>query len=345
MKINTKITILSIIYAVYPNIMLAENPPITLSSPRDIESPASTLLDTVVVSGQSQGPGLWQVNNGEKEMFILGTLSPLPSEIEWQTGNLRQLVSISQEVLWEPYYTVDVQTGFLRRLTLGYGMLKASKNPEGKTLRDVLPPDTYGRWIRMRDRYLPNERDIEKKRPVIAAEKLFEAAILVHGLSNRRIWAQPIRETTQTYGIKSTPLQVEVRIDANTAKELLKEAQNITLTDTNCLEATMDAIEEDLPHMITNANAWSNGEMKRINFSKIQRREHACADVLSNNEISLRYNIPNITQSIQRLFIQEAERALTRNQTTIAVVSLQNLVGPNGYASQLRAKGYEVIEP
>ena len=43
--------------------------------------------------------------------------------------------------------------------------------------------------------------------------------------------------------------------------------------------------------------------------------------------------------------MQEAEAALKRNRTTVAVVPLENMLGPNGYAAKLRAKGYEVSNP
>ena len=97
--------------------------------------------------------------------------------------------------------------------------------------------------------------------------------------------------------------------------------------------------------MITNANAWATGDLERINFAQIQRRDRACSDVFSNNEVSRKYGLPNISLSIQNRFMQEAEAALKRNRTTVAVVPLENMLGPNGYAAKLRAKGYEVSNP
>ncbi len=97
--------------------------------------------------------------------------------------------------------------------------------------------------------------------------------------------------------------------------------------------------------MITNANAWATGNIPRINFTQIQRREGACSDVFSNNEVSRRYGLPNVALTINNRFIQEAEAALQRNRSTVAVVPLANMLGPNGYAARLRAKGYEVSSP
>lgn len=302
-------------------------------------------LDAVVVTGGAPGPGLWHVYAGENEMWILGTLSPLPASISWNSETLRGLVADAQEVLWEPYYAVDVKSGFFQKLSLGYGMKKASKNPDGKTLQQVLSPDLAARWSRAKARYLPRDRDVEKLRPLMAADVLYRAAIAANGLSNRRIWAQPLQDAIKAAGAKSTAPKIEVNLDPAKAKALLKEAQNVSFNDAACMDATLDAIEQDLPRMITNANAWATGNLERINFDKIQRRDRACADVFSNNDVSRRHGLPNIALAINNRFMQEAEGALKRNRTTVVVVPLENMLGPNGYAAKLRAKGYEVSNP
>ncbi len=38
-------------------------------------------LDEVVVTGEHPGPGLWEVSNGERTLWILGTYAPLPKEM------------------------------------------------------------------------------------------------------------------------------------------------------------------------------------------------------------------------------------------------------------------------
>lgn len=327
-----------------PALLAQVSAPTTLKA---VPGPQSNIrqLDTIVVTGSAPGPGLWHVYAGEHDMWILGTLSPLPASISWNSETLRDLVSDSSEVLWEPYYSVDVQSGFFQKLWLGYNMTKAGKNPDGKTLKQVLSPDLYGRWAAAKARYLPRDRSVEEKRPLLAAEALYQAAITANGLSNHRIWAQPLREATEVAGAKSTAPRIDVTLDATKAKAMLKEAQTVSFNDSACMEATLDAIEQDLPRMITNANAWSTGDLDRISFEKIQLRERACSDVFSNNDVSRRYGLPNIALAINNRFMQEAERALAANRSTVAVVPLENMLGPNGYAAKLRAKGYEVSNP
>lgn len=302
-------------------------------------------LDTIVVTGSAPGPGMWHVYAGDNDMWIMGTLSPLPAGITWNSDLLRGAIAEAQEVLWEPYYSVNVKSGFFQKMLLGYGMTKAGKNPDGKSLKDVLSPDLYARWARAKARYLPRDRSVEAKRPLMAAEDLFKAAIAAHGLSNARVWATPAREATAAAGAKSTAPQIEVNLDAAKAKAMLKEARKVSFNDAACMDATLDAIEQDLPRMITNANAWATGDLARVNFRQIERRDRVCADVFDNLEVARKYGLPNMAASISNRWMEETESALKRNRTTVAIVSLENILGPNGYVARLRAKGYEVTDP
>jgi hypothetical protein len=44
-------------------------------------------------------------------------------------------------------------------------------------------------------------------------------------------------------------------------------------------------------------------------------------------------------------WLKEAERALSDNRSTMAVVMMTELLEPDGYLAALRARGYEVVEP
>ncbi|MGV7186159.1 TraB/GumN family protein, partial [Xanthomonas axonopodis pv. bauhiniae] len=47
-------------------------------------APAVVDLEAMVVRGVQPGPGLWKVSKGDHVLWILGTLSPLPKDLEWQ---------------------------------------------------------------------------------------------------------------------------------------------------------------------------------------------------------------------------------------------------------------------
>ena len=48
------------------------------------QAETSPTLETVVVTGVMPGPGLWRVESGERQLWILGTVSPLPRSMKWE---------------------------------------------------------------------------------------------------------------------------------------------------------------------------------------------------------------------------------------------------------------------
>lgn len=312
--------------------------PLAVSTQSDVVT-----LDTVTVSGVQPGPGLWRVSKGAHELWILGVLSPLPKDITWNSESVADLVVQSQEVLWAPYFIVDADAGFFRKIYLGYSMHRAEKNPDGKKLKDVLSPELYARWSEMKQRYLPGNRAIERLRPLLAADELFEAVIDQAGLEKSRIISPPIRAAIEANHVKSTRPRVTIKVTNPTAA--LKDARNVYLNDSVCMEATLDAIEQDLPRVVTNANAWVAGDLERISFAYLERRSNACADVFSNVEFSRKWGIPDIRSSLMSRWLEAADTALSKNTITFAVLPLQDIMGPNGYAGKLSAKGYQVETP
>ena len=122
-------------------------------------------MDTVVVAGVQPGPGLWKVRHGDHLMYVLGTQSPLPKNITWRSDEVDQVLQLADEVLASPGISVGSDIGFFRGLTLLPSAMKASKNPDGQTLQDVLPPELYARWSVLKQRKM-------KRTPTVLNVKL-----------------------------------------------------------------------------------------------------------------------------------------------------------------------------
>jgi TraB/PrgY/gumN family len=93
--------------------------------------PASTNvanLAAVAVTGVQPGPGMWKVSKGGHVMWVLGTLSPLPQNMQWQSHVLAQIIGQSQQVLLSPSIKVKVDTGFFGKLFLLPSAYSARKN-------------------------------------------------------------------------------------------------------------------------------------------------------------------------------------------------------------------------
>src|SRR5580765_5955206 len=119
-------------------------------------------LDTVLVTGEQPGPGLWKVTRRDSDhvLWILGTQAPLPKTISWRSNEVEKIIASSQEVLTDAQ--AELKVGFFRAVFLLPAALGAKKNADGKTLKDILPPDLYARWLPLKQRYLGRDDGVER---------------------------------------------------------------------------------------------------------------------------------------------------------------------------------------
>lgn len=313
------------------------------SASPDAVQTATADIDTIVVKGAQPGPGLWRVSKGDHDLWIMGSLWPLPNDISWSPELVESIIRDSQEYIRPPRLMVHADVNFFQKMMLGYSMSKAERNPDDKTLRDVLPPELHARWVVLSRRYGLRDSDMERKRPMIAANALFQAAIQAQGLGQKKIVTPPVYAAIERFKLKSTNTDVTVNIAD--PKQAVKEASKIDLSDVACMRLTLDAIENDLPRMVANANAWARGKVGEIRFEGIDRRQTACSDALTDAEFARKRGIPNVHASLTESWVRAAERALETNPSTFSLVPMQDIVGPDGYIARLRAKGYEISEP
>lgn len=148
-----------------------------------VELPEVRDLAPIVVSGVQPGPGMWRVSRDGRVLHLLGTLSPLPRDIDWISRDVEAVIAQSQEVLQPPSVAVDSGVGMFRSVLLIPSALKARRNPDGKILDEVVPADDYARWSALKARYIGRNKGVEKWRPIFAARELCQAAIWKSGLS------------------------------------------------------------------------------------------------------------------------------------------------------------------
>lgn len=302
-------------------------------------------MDAVVVAGVQPGPGLWKVRRGDHLLYILGTQSPLPKNITWRSDEVDQVLQLADEVLASPGINVDADVGFFRGLTLLPSALKASKNPDGQKLQDVLPADLYARWSVLKQRYARRDGGIEKKRPLIAAYQLYAEALSDSGLREGGVIDPVIDAVLKQRKMKRTPTLLKIKLEdprealADFRKEALKPE------DLVCFGKTLDVIERDLPQVAARANAWAVGDWTALRSGSRQDWQQACATAWFNTETARKRGISDIEARMQARWMEVVEGALQKNRITFATLSVWQLVKPDGYLAALQAKGYEVEAP
>lgn len=310
------------------------------------QTPASDGIRTeapVVVQGEQPGPGLWLVRSGSHELYILGTLTPLPARMQWQTAQVQRVLANAQEVIRPPGVRLDADVGIFRGLLLLPKLLAARDNPDDKTLRDVVPPATYARWQVLKARYLGNDAGVEKRRPLFAAQALYVAAIKKNGLALTDPSTAVIEAAIKQHHPKVTV--VEHTIVVKDIKSLLKEWSRTTLDDQACFDNTLAWIETDLDAMRARANAWATGDVAALRTLPPPYRWEACRNAVTEAGIGKRLGFADAYAQVRKKWLDAASAALAANRVSFAVLPLTDLLGPDGYLAALQAKGYTVLAP
>jgi hypothetical protein len=302
-------------------------------------------MDAVVVAGVQPGPGLWKVRRGDHLLYVLGTQSPLPKHITWRSDEVDQVLRIADEVLASPGITVDADVGFFRGLTLLPSAMKASRNPDGQKLQEVLPADLYARWSALKQRYMGRDGGVEKKRPLIAAYQLYTEALSDSGLREGGVIDPVIDAALKQRKMKRTPTLLKLKLEDPRAALADFRKETLKPEDLVCFSRTLDVIERDLPQVAARANAWAVGDWPALRSSSRQDWQQACATAWFNTETARKRGISDVEARMQARWMDVAEGALEKNRITFATLPVWQLVKPGGYLAALQARGYEVEAP
>ncbi len=302
-------------------------------------------LEEVLVTGQQPGPGLWKVTRpddaGGHVLWILGNYSPLPKKMQWRSREIETVLAASQELIAPA--TVDAKVGWLGGLTLLPSLIGARRNPNGLRLQEVLPPDLYLRWLPLKARYLGNDGDVEDWRPIFAAQTLYLAALKQRGLvPYEGVWPD-VEKLARKAKVRITTPEVELKVEK--ARAAIKEFKQTPLSDVECFSRTIQRLESDLDLMRERANAWSVGDVARLRRLAPVERASACIGAFLESSFIQERGYGDVPERVKAAWLAAAEQAFARNASTVAVLSIDEVLKPNGDVARLRSKGYTVEEP
>jgi hypothetical protein len=300
-------------------------------------------LDTVLVTGEQPGPGLWKVTRRDSDhvLWILGTQAPLPKTIQWRADDVDKIIGQSQEVLTDAQ--AELKVGFFRSVFLLPAALGAKKNADGKMLKDILPSDLYARWLPLKQRYLGKDDGVERLRPILAANELYGKAIGKSGMTNKNALWPTIEQIAKSHRVPIKEIDVEIPID-NARQAIADFKSTAGQLDIDCLATTIARLETDLDAMRARANAWAIGDLEKLKSLPYPDQRTVCLNALAANA-NLREKLADAKNRIQSEWLDAAEAALWNNASTFAVLPIADLTRPDGRLALMRAKGYVIEEP
>ena len=283
------------------------------------------------------------MRKGAHDLWILGTLSPLPAKMQWQSKQVQGVIGNAQEVIYPPRVSLDVKAGFFQKLTLLPAMLGARKSPDGKRLEEIVSPASYARWKTLKARYIGGDGGVEKWRPLFAAQELYKEAMKKSGLDNGKSVWPVINDAVESHHPNVTVVKEEIVV--TDPKPLLKEWSKTTLDDIACFDNTMTRIETDLDAMRARANAWATGDMAALQSLPPPYQWESCSDAITEAGIGKRLGFGDANQKVRAKWLAAAEAALEKNSVTFAVLDMKEMTTADGLVAKLKAKGYMVLAP
>ncbi len=300
-------------------------------------------LAPVAVRGVQPGPGLWKVSKGDHVMWILGTISPLPKHITWDSGRVEAVIAKAQEVVDPPEADLKSNANVFANLAALPLLIGVRNNPEGKQLKDVVSAEAYVRWLPLKQKYIGAGNKVDSWRPMFAALALYDAAIRKAGLTDKLIAQKAVESAARHSGVTITKPKVAVTVDSPRAA--VKEFKSSALADADCFGKTLDRIDTDLVTMTARANAWSTGDLDALRKLPYTDQMAACHAALSESGLTQTRGLQGINTRAHQVWLDAARSALERNKVTFAVLPIARLLKPEPYLSRLRAMGYTVEEP
>ena len=298
--------------------------------------------ETVLVLGQRPGPGMWKVSKDGHVLWVLGTYSPLPKQFAWRSRQVEAVIANSQGYLLPPSAQIG-SLGFFKTLALLPYAIGIKKNPDGATLREVLSPEVYARWLPMRKKYFDDSSSVERERPMFVAEELYRRAIQQAGLDKGGVERQ-INEMVGKSKLKKTPVTLHLTVEDPAS--VLKTFKASRMDDAVCLASTLDRLNSDVDGMRVRAQAWANGNFAAIAAFDYESGERACSSaLLESPALKELPAFKNLGLRLRDAWLEAAERLIGENVSTFATLPLDTILGNQGAIALLQARGYTVETP
>ena len=299
-------------------------------------------IEEVLAVGIQPGPQLWRVTKGDHELWVLGTLSPLPLGMQWDSQSVEAVLADSEEVIEPP--GVGLSASPLKgifSLPLLWGI---RNNPGKEKLSEILPAELYERWSILKKRYIGTGKKIEKRRPMFAAYELYEKALDQSGLGNDRFVRKLIYKTIKKHKIPTTSTGLQGTLED--PRQAIKDFKRSTINDIDCFRLTIDRLEREIEAMSLRAHAWATGDIEALRLLLLSDQNNSCVqDVLASAFVADLMESTGLADSEKIMrdnWVQAAETALENNRVSFAFLPIEEILSPDGYISIIRRKGYTV---
>jgi hypothetical protein len=285
-------------------------------------------IETVIVTAKPPGPALWHVVNDKSEVWILGTVGPVPADLKWDTSEVAALMKGSKVLLLPPRGQVGMLEGTWFLLTGGLGTLE---QPDGKTLESTLQDPLKGRFIAARARVQQDANRYDKYLPAVAA-LILESDYWKLNKLNFNGPQKTVESIADQATVPSRPIAVYPAMDVIHDVPKMSPAANRA-----CLEDALSDIDIESAHAVAAAQAWAVGNLDGIKAHYSETKLDACLQQSSAYSKLRERAITDMAGAITG--------ALKRPGKSFAVIPMGIWLRKGGVLERLQAAGLTVSGP
>ncbi len=281
--------------------------------------------ETVVVTADARGPAVWKLRRGEAEIWILGTIGPMPEDLEWNRDSLNRFIAGARQLLLPP--APDVNMVDAAWFYLWHGDLL--RQPRGQTLEASLPQPLRARFAAVQKLAGEDAGRYAGDIPLVAAMRLQRDFLSKRDLSR----SEPRRT------VERMARRARIRITRMGEFDLMPTVRAVLALPHErqrpCLEQAVDDTERQARDAAAAAEAWAQGDIAQVKQHYAETRLLECVARASQQAGAVE------ALSVD-LMVKGLDAALKTPGKTIAVISIGPLLRRDGVLDRLMAMGVTV---
>lgn len=267
-------------------------------------------------------PALWHISDADSDIYILGTIHVLPSDLDWRTGAIDEAFGSAGTVWFEAPANDPAAAIEMLTLVQQYGL-----NPPGTSLSSRIDPDTLSRLNQFAAEAGLPLATLEPLRPWLAAITLTAAYVQSHGFDpesgvEAQLW--PIATERGKKLSYFETLEEQIRFFADLPGDV-----EVGLFEQTVLEYTESS--DALDALVTAWQTANLGEIDRLVNGEMRDQAPEIYDVV-------------IAQRNAR-WVEKIQSLLKDSGSHFIALGAGHLAGEEGVIEQLRAAGIPVAGP
>lgn len=283
--------------------------------------------ETVTVMAQRPGPAFWHIKKGDSEIWILGTVSPMPRGLVWSSAHVAEVIKGARVVLTAPKASSGLfSTGWF--LLTHRGLLSM---PDGQNLEDSLPADLRARFVAAREGLKLKADKFSDDPPVVAALELQQRFNQAHQLETSDPWNTVARLADEA----DVPVRSIGDYEAvGIVKEMLRlppERQQ------QCLAEAVAYTEQQSAHNAALSQDWAVGNLAGIKAHYVPA---AFGDCVKQSATFGKFMNRAVAD-----YLRAIHEALSKPGKVVMLVDIGHLLRSTGVAEALHQEGVTIEGP